>query len=85
MAIDDFGWGYNGAGSANASRSILEHAMDIAEPPPDVDPAEVRKDFRGIYAYTEPETNESGDMISHNYVMEFLRQIKREAEGGKKP
>jgi hypothetical protein len=83
-SADDLTWGYGGAGPANTSRSILEHAIDIAENRPNVDPAEVRKDFRGIEAYTEPETNESGDIITHDEVMEFLRQKEREAEGREK-
>lgn len=77
-SADDLTWGYGGAGPANTSRSILEHAIDIAQNPPNVDPAEVRQDFRRIDAYTEPESHESGDIITHDEVMEFLRQKERE-------
>ena len=77
-SADDLTWGYEGAGAANTSRSILEHAIDIAQNPPNVDPAKVRQDLRGIDAYTEPESHESGDIITHDEVMEFLRQKERE-------
>lgn len=53
-SADDLTWGYNGAGPANTARSILEHAIEIAENPPAVNPAKIWRDFRGFDAYTEP-------------------------------
>lgn len=79
-STDDLNWGYNGAGPANTARSILEHAIAVAEDPPDVDPAVVRKHLRGFDAYTEPESSNSGEIITHDEVMEFLRQQETESE-----
>ena len=77
---DDLTWGYAGAGPANTARSILEHAIDTAEDPPDVDPATAWRDLRGFDAYTEPAPHESGQIITRDEVMEFLRQQETESE-----
>lgn len=64
----------------HTARSILEHAIKIAENPPAVNPVKIWRDFRGFDAYTEPKSSESGDIITHNEVMEFLQQKEQEAE-----
>jgi hypothetical protein len=78
-SADDLTWGYNGAGPANTARSILEHAITISEDPPDVDPAAAWRDLRAFDAYREPEGH-SGEIITYDEVMEFLRQHENGSE-----
>ena len=80
LSDGDFGWDYLGAGSATTARSILEHALSVAEDPPDVDPAVAYGDLRGFDAYTPPSISESGPIITPDEVMEFLRQQEKENE-----
>ena len=79
-STDDLTWGYGGAGPANTARSILEHAITVSEDPPDVDPAAAWRDLRGFDAYREPEPHNSGEIITYDEVMEFLRQHENESE-----
>ena len=79
-STDDLTWGYNGAGPANTARSILEHAITVSEDPPDVDAAAAWRNLRGFDAYRAPEPHNSGEIITYDEVMEFLRQHENESE-----
>ena len=77
-----WGSGSGSAGAANTARSILQHATALAEDPPDVPLSRpnVSTGFRGFDGYTSPPTGESGEMITYDGAIEYLRQKAAEEE-----
>lgn len=75
-------WGYNGGGSANTARSILQHATGLAEDPPDVPLSRpnVSTGLRGFDAYTILPMGASGELITYGGAIEYLRQQEAESE-----
>lgn len=71
-SVDDFTWGYRGAGPTNTARSILEHAIRISDEPIDIRPTEHMMAFRDEFITPHP-GNEDGWTIRHFDVIEFLR------------
>jgi hypothetical protein len=68
-----FGWGYSGAGATNVARSILEHALAVADGENDVNPAEHQVEFRTQFV---PSSNPSEDgwTIDFDDVLEFVKR-----------